>query len=152
MSTSPMITDNLDTANPQNALSAVLDTPVLHDTAKLVGRVLLALMFVIAGYSKIGGYEGTAKYMASAGVPGALLPLVIALELVGGALVIIGWQTRLVALALAGFTLIASFLFHYQLDNQMQFLLFMKNIAIVGGFLALFAAGAGRFSLDGRRG
>lgn len=126
----------------------MLNSPALSDTAKLVGRVLLALMFVLAGYSKIGGYAGTQQYMASAGVPGALLPLVIAVELLGGLMVVVGWKTRYAALALAAFTLVATLLFHTDWAQPMQQMIFMKNISVVGGFLVLFAAGAGRWSLD----
>jgi putative oxidoreductase len=126
----------------------MLNSPALSDTAKLVGRVLLALMFVLAGYSKIGGYAGTQQYMASAGVPGVLLPLVIAVELLGGLMVVVGWKTRYAALALAIFTLAATLLFHTNWAQPMQQMIFMKNISVVGGFLVLFAAGAGRWSLD----
>ncbi|MGO4738179.1 DoxX family protein [Bosea sp. 2KB_26] len=126
----------------------MLNSPALADGAKLVGRILLALMFVLAGYSKISGYAGTQQYMASAGVPAILLPLVIAVELLGGLMVVLGWKTRLAALALAGFTLAATLLFHMNWAQPMQQLLFMKNLSIVGGFLVLFAAGPGRLSLD----
>ena len=125
----------------------MLTSPALTDGAKLIGRILLALMFVLGGYSKIGGYAGTQAYMASAGVPGALLPLVIITELLGGLLIVVGYKTRLVALALAGFTLIAGLLFHMAPD-PVQKIMFMKNLAITGGFLVLFASGPGRWSLD----
>jgi putative oxidoreductase len=125
----------------------MLTSPALTDAAKLVGRILLALMFVMGGYSKIGGYAGTQSYMAAQGVPGILLPAVILLELVGGLMIVVGFKTRLVALALFGFTIIATILFHSAPD-RMQQLLFMKNLAVAGGFLVLFAAGPGRWSLD----
>ena len=115
----------------------------------LVGRVLLALMFVAAGYGKIGGYAGTQGYMESMGVPGMLLPLVIALELGGGLAIIAGWQTRIIALALAGFTLMAAFIFHLNFADPMQSILFMKNLSVAGGFLLLAAYGPGAFALDG---
>jgi len=85
------------------------------------------------------------------GVPGALLPLVIATELGGGLLIVLGLWTRLAALALAGFSLLAALLFHSNLGDQMQMILFLKNFAIAGGFLFLFAHGAGAWSLDARR-
>lgn len=120
----------------------------LENSAELAGRVLLAAIFLLAGLSKITGYEGTQAYMASAGVPGVLLPLVILLE-VGGALALIaGFQTRLAALALAGFSLAAAALFHNKLGDQMQFVLFFKNVAIAGGFLIVAVHGAGAWSLD----
>ena len=118
----------------------------------LAGRILLALIFLMAGLNKIGGYAGTQAYMESAGVPGALLPLVILLEVGGALALIVGWQTRLAAWALAGFTLLAGLLFHNDFGNQMQLIMFMKNLAITGGLLILAANGAGAFSLDARRG
>ncbi len=118
----------------------------------LAGRILLALIFLMAGLNKIGGYAGTQAYMESAGVPGALLPLVILVEVGGALALIIGWQTRLAAWALAGFTLLAGLLFHNDFGNQMQLIMFMKNLAITGGLLILAANGAGAFSLDARRG
>jgi putative oxidoreductase len=88
--------------------------------------------------------------MESQGVPGLLLPLVIIVELVGGLSVAVGWQTRLAAVALAGFTVVAALLFHYPVDEG-QMIHFMKNIAIAGGFLVLAMAGPGAWSLEGRR-
>lgn len=126
----------------------MLNNPALSDAAKLVGRILLALMFVLGGWSKISGYSGTQQYMASAGVPGILLPLVIIVELIGGLMIVVGYKTRLAALALFGFTIAASVLFHMNWAAPMQQLLFMKNLGIAGGFLLLFAAGAGAYSVD----
>jgi len=116
----------------------------------LAGRVLLAIMFVLAGYEKIGGYQGTQGYMESMGVPGMLLPLVIVLELGGGLAVIAGWQTRIMAIALAGFCVLAALIFHLDFADQMQSIMFMKNLAIAGGFLVLAAHGPGAFALDNR--
>lgn len=124
----------------------------MKDTALLLSRFLLALMFVVAGWGKIGGYAGTQGYMEAMGVPGFLLPLVILLELGGGLAIMVGFFTRTLSVFLAGFTLVAAFIFHYQPADQMQMLMFMKNISIVGGFLALAAAGAGAFSLDNKLG
>ncbi|WP_421197426.1 DoxX family protein [Aeromonas enteropelogenes] len=124
----------------------------MKDVALLVGRVLLALMFVMAGWSKIGGYAGTQGYMEAMGVPGFLLPLVILLELGGGLAIMLGLFTRSLSVLMAGFTLMAAFIFHYQPADQMQMLMFMKNISVAGGFLALAVAGAGAFSLDARLG
>jgi len=120
----------------------------MNDMALLVGRILLALMFVAAGWGKIGGYAGTQSYMETMGVPGFILPLVILLELGGGLAIMAGLFTRSFALLLAGFTLMASFIFHYQPAEKMQMLMFMKNVSAAGGFLALAVVGAGAFSLD----
>ena len=118
--------------------------------AELTGRILIAALFLDAGIGKITGYAGTVGYMQSQGVPGALLPLVIALE-VGGALAIIaGYRTRMVAALLAGFSIVSALIFHSGAD-QMQHILFMKNVAITGAFLLLIARGAGEWSLDARR-
>ncbi|MFQ2082185.1 DoxX family protein [Aeromonas veronii] len=124
----------------------------MKDVALLAGRVLLALMFVMAGWSKIGGYAGTQGYMEAMGVPGFMLPLVILLELGGGLAVVLGLFTRSLSVLLSGFTLMAAFIFHYQPAEQMQMLMFMKNVSVAGGFLALAAAGAGAFSVDARLG
>ena len=125
------------------------------DVAALVGRVLLALMFVWAGYGKITGYAGTAGWMASSGMPmvGLLLPLAILIELGGGIALIVGWKARWVALALAGFTLVASLIFHNYWTMtgaavMTNMLFFYKNVAVIGGMLMVFAFGPGRFSVD----
>jgi putative oxidoreductase len=126
-----------------------------RDVAALVGRVLLALMFVWAGYGKITGYAGTAGWMASTGMPmvGVLLPLAILVELGGGIALIVGFKARWVALALAGFTLIASLIFHNYWAKtgdavMTNMLFFYKNVAVMGGMLMVFAFGPGRFSID----
>lgn len=121
----------------------------LDKTADLAGRVLIASLFLITGVGKITGYAGTQAYMASQGVPGALLPLVIALEVGGGLAIVLGWHTRLVAALLAGFSIAAALIFHAGGDMTQQLML-MKNFAIAGGFLFLVARGAGEWSLDAR--
>jgi len=121
-----------------------------ENSADLAGRVLLAAMFLLSGIGKISGYAGTQGYMESMGVPGALLPLVIALEILGALAVIVGLRTRLAAAGLALFTLAAGFIFHGGAD-QMQQIMLLKNVAIAGGFLLLVARGAGDWSLDARR-
>jgi putative oxidoreductase len=122
----------------------------VRDLAELAGRILLASLFVLSGVSKLGAYAGTAAYMASLGVPGALLPLVIATELLGGLAIAFGWKTRITAFLLAGFTLIAAVVFHNNFADQIQMIMFLKNVSIAGGFLALVANGAGTISLDRR--
>ncbi len=118
----------------------------------LAGRILLAVLFLVAGVGKLGDYAGTQAYMASQGVPGALLPAVIALELGGAALVVAGLWTRIAALALAAFTVLAALLFHANFADPMQQIMFLKNLSIAGGFLLLAANGAGAWSVDARRG
>jgi len=122
-----------------------------QDLAAPVGRVLLALMFVLAGINKISSYSGVQGFMESMGVPGALLPVVIALELVGGLILMLGWHTRLTAFLLAGFTIVATLIFHSNLGDQTQFLFFMKNLSIAGGLLLVVSHGAGPYSIDNRQ-
>lgn len=117
-----------------------------------LGRVLLSLIFIIAGAGKIGAYAGTQAYMDSMGVPGVLLPLVIALELLGGLAIALGWQTRVVAFLLAGFCVLSAVIFHGNIGDQGEQIQFLKNLGLAGGFLALVAHGAGAWSLDNRRG
>ncbi|MEE9446895.1 MAG: DoxX family protein [Arenicellales bacterium] len=119
-----------------------------NDGLNLIGRLLMAVLFLPAGLQKISAYAGTQGYMEAMGVPGALLPLVILLEVGGAIALILGFKVRLVALALAGFSLSSAFMFHYQPAEEMQMIMFMKNIAIAGGFLLVASAGAGKFSLD----
>jgi putative oxidoreductase len=116
----------------------------------LAGRVLLAHIFLLAGINKITGYSGTQGYMEAMGVPGMLLPLVILLEIGGAVALIVGWQTRLAAYALALFSIVSALIFHSNLGEQMQMILFMKNWAMAGGLLVLAANGAGAFSLEPR--
>ncbi|MDR7148466.1 putative oxidoreductase [Hydrogenophaga palleronii] len=130
----------------------------LQNPLALVSRLLLAAVFLPAGISKIGGFEGTAGYIASVGLPMPALgaAVAIAVEVLGGVALILGLGTRWAALALAAFTLVASFFFHNfwampAEQQMMQQLMFMKNIGLVGGLLALVAFGAGAFSLDARR-
>jgi putative oxidoreductase len=128
-----------------------MSSDTVRASATLLGRLLLAALFVLEGWSKIRGYAPAAAYMERYSVPGALLPAVIALELGGGLLLAIGWQTRLAALALAVFCVLAALLFHANLAERSQLLHFEKDLAIAGGLLVLFAFGAGRYSVDGIR-
>jgi putative oxidoreductase len=130
-----------------------------QNAATLIGRVLIALLFVPSGFGKLTGFSGTVGYVASAGVP---LPEVAAgiavlVELVFGLLLLVGWQTRWVALGMAVFTFVISFIFHnfWAADaahHMSQFLNFYKNMAIAGGLLAYSAFGAGGWSFDALRG
>lgn len=122
-----------------------MNTQMTH----LAGRVLLALIFVIAGLGKLGNLAGTAGYMQSGGVPAFLLWPTIALEVLGGIALIVGFQTRYTAWALAAFCLVSGALFHSDFANQMQMTMFLKNVAIAGGLLVLSVA-ATPLSLDSR--
>lgn len=115
-----------------------------------IGRVLMSVIFIQAGINKMFGYAGAQGYMEAAGVPGALLPLVILLEAGGGLALLLGFFTRWLALAFAGFCVLAALLFHLHPDDQMQMISFMKNITIAGGFLVLAGAGPGALALDNR--
>lgn len=117
----------------------------------VAGRILLAHIFILSGYGKIAGYAGTQAYMASKGVPGEMLPLVILLELGGGLAILAGFMTRWAALALALFCVASAILFHFQPGNQAQMINFMKNLAMAGGFLVLAQAGAPYLSIDALR-
>ena len=120
-----------------------------HNVASLAGRILLSAMFITAGLSKLGeGYAHTQGYMEMMGVAGGLLPLVIATEVLAGIALLLGFQTRIAAFLLAGFTLLAAVLFHVDFSDQMQQILFMKNLAITGGLLALAAHGGGALSVN----
>ena len=109
---------------------------------------MLASIFIMAGASKIGAYAGTQAYMESVGVPGLLLPAVIALELLGGLAILAGFQTRIASVLLAGFTILAALIFHSDFAQQVQMILFMKNIAIAGAFLMLFSQGPGKWTIQ----
>src|SRR5262245_57731942 len=112
------------TVNPSTTLEAAV---------LALGRLLLASLFILEGWSKLRGYDAAATYMARFGVPGALLPAVIAVELGGGAAILVGWQTRLAALSLAVFCILAAVLFHANFSDRNQLLHFEKDIAIAGG-------------------
>jgi putative oxidoreductase len=120
----------------------------LASLTELAGRVLLAGLFLLSGLGKLGAYSATAAYMSSGGVPGALLPVVIATEVIGGVAIILGWKTRTVAVLLAGFSLLTAILFHRNFADQMQMIQFLKDVSITGGFLLLVANGAGPLSID----
>ncbi len=113
-----------------------------------IARLLIALIFFVSGINKIFSYTAIQGYMEAFNIPGGLLPLVIILQVFVGLAVIIGWRTRLAASALAGFCLISALIFHTNFAEQMQFILFMKNIAIAGGLLLLVANGPGAYALD----
>lgn len=133
------------TSNASNALSA---------SASLGGRVLLSAIFLLSGVSKISAPAGMIGYIEAVGLPFPTLALALAIltEGVGGIALILGYRTRLAAAGLAVFSVATALAFHNQLSDQNQFIHFFKNIAMAGGLAQVVAFGAGRFSLDARRG
>ena len=130
----------------------------LQAPLSLIGRLLLALLFVPAGYGKLTHFEGTVGYITSGGLPLPAVAAAVAIlaELGCGLALLVGFKARWAALALALFTLVATFVFHNfwavpEAAQMVQKLMFFKNIAVVGGLLTVAAWGAGALSLDGRR-
>lgn len=122
------------------------------DLLALGARVLIAPIFVLSGAAKLADPAGTIGYIGSVGLPlpEAGYAAAVAVELIGGLALLAGFKTRLVALALALFSLAAALAFHFQLGDQNQFIHFFKNLAMAGGLLQIAAFGAGRFSFDRR--
>ncbi len=119
----------------------------------LLGRILIAVLFVPAGFGKLTGFQGAVGYAESAGmpVPALAIAAAIAIELGGGLLLIVGYKTRWVAAAMALFAVVAALFFHRDFADQMQMINFQKNMAIAGGLLAFVYFGAGPFSVDNRK-
>lgn len=115
-----------------------------------LARLFIAIIFLMSGLNKIGNYANTAYWMEAVGVPSLFLPIVIALEIVGGLAIILGWKARIFSFLLAGFCMLSAIVFHSNFADQNEMINFMKNIAIAGGFLTITINGAGSFSLDGR--
>jgi len=120
----------------------------LDDVGFLVARILMPILFIVAGWGKITGYAGTQQYMESMGVPGFFLPLTILLEFGGGLAILFGFLTRTTALFTAGFTLLTAFIFHNNFAEGANSIMFMKNLTIAGGYLLLGITGPGAFSID----
>jgi putative oxidoreductase len=123
----------------------------LIDAVVLIGRALMAIIFIDEGCGKIGHYSDVAGYMVDHGVTSLLLPLVILTELGGGLMILGGLMTRWAAIALAGFSILAALIFHSDGADAGQTINFQKNLAIAGGFLVLAALGPGAWSLDNWR-
>ncbi|PWF42104.1 DoxX family protein [Massilia glaciei] len=121
------------------------------DLTHVAGRVMLSLIFVMSGFGKLTSAEATMGYMQAMGVPTLLFWPTVALELLAGLAIIAGFQTRLAALALAGFCVVSGALFHSNFADQIQMILFMKNIAMAGGLLLLVSSGATGMSVDTAR-
>ena len=123
----------------------------MNQVAHLFGRILLALIFVLSGIGKLADPSGTMQYMQAMGVPGILLWPTIGLELLGGIAIAVGYQTRVAAFALAGFCVVSALIFHRHLGDQVQMIMFLKNLAMAGGFLLLVSSGATSYALERRR-
>jgi putative oxidoreductase len=135
------------------ATAAAPKAAALNDRLALVGRVMIAAIFILSGISKIQAPAYMMGYIASVGLPFPALALAIAVavELGGGIALILGYRTKAVAAILAIFSVVTALAFHNQLADQNQFIHFFKNIAMAGGLLQVVALGAGRYSLDARR-
>lgn len=124
----------------------------MTNTQLLVARILLGLLFVMAGIGKLGDVAGFGGYMASGGIPAFLAWPVVLFEIVFGLALIAGFQTKIVAYALAAFCVASGFLYHFDLANQMQVTQLLKNLALAGGYAAIAAVGAGAWSVDAKLG
>lgn len=124
-----------------------------NQTLPLIGRILIAAIFLVSGLGKLAAPGATIGYIGSLGLPAPMLGYVAAmtLELAGGVLLIVGYRTQLVAALLAAYSLITALIFHHALGDQNQMFHFLKNVAMAGGLIHVVAYGAGAFSLDSRR-
>lgn len=120
----------------------------LDDAGVLVARILMPILFIVAGWGKISGYAGTQQYMEAMGVPGFLLPLTILLELGGGLAILFGFLTRTTAIITAVFTILTALLFHSDFSQGPNSIMYMKNFSIAGGYLLLAIFGPGAYSID----
>ena len=121
-----------------------------HTYGILVARILMAIIFIMAGLGKTADVAGFAGYMASGGIPAFLAWPVILFEILGGLAILIGYQTRIVALALAAFSVLSGVMFHFVPADQMQMTMLFKNLAMAGGYIALALYGAGPLSVDAK--
>lgn len=133
--------------NPNVIVKNMVTQSGVENIVTLVARILMAYIFIIAGWGKLSAYGATAGYMESMGVPAALLPVTILVEFGGGLALLFGFQARLAAFGLGIFSIITAFIFHGA-DDQIQQINFMKNLAMSGGLFYLMLHGAGRLSLD----
>ena len=131
--------------NPNVVVKNIISQPHTEAIVTLIARVLMAYIFIVAGWGKITAYSATAGYMESMGVPAAMLPLTIFVELGGGLALLFGFQARFAAFGLAIFSLITAVLFHGGAEDGINF---MKNLAMAGGLFFLMLHGAGKFSVD----
>lgn len=122
----------------------------MNPITTLVARILLALLFIMAGIGKLSDVQSFTGYLVSGGLPAILAWPSILLEIVGGIAILVGYQTRITAPALAAFSVAAAVLYHFDPSNQLEMAMFMKNFAIAGGFLLLTVSGAGAYSIDAK--
>lgn len=120
----------------------------INTNAPIVGRILIAVLFLLAGFGKLADVQGFTGYLQSGGLPGFLAWPAILFEIAVGILLIIGYQTRLVGLAGAAFCVVSAALYHNNFADQTQMIMFLKNLAIAGGFLLLAANGPGKYAMD----
>ena len=125
-----------------------MDRIKLTGGVDLLGRLMLAALFLNDGWTVVNNYGATAEYLSQFDVPPLMLIPALILQVVGGLLVAVGWNTRLAALALSFFCISTALIFHNQFDDPNEVIQFWKDLAIAGGFLILAAHGAGAFSLD----
>jgi len=123
----------------------------MNQYSHLIGRIFLAAIFVLSGAGKVSDPAGTMGYMQAMGVPALLFWPTVAVELLGGLAVVVGFQTKLVSYLLAGFCLITALFFHRHFADQMQMIMFLKNVSMAGGFLLLASSGATALSIDSRK-
>ena len=133
--------------NPNVIVKNIVTQPTTDHVIALVARIMMAYIFLIAGWGKITAYSATVGYMESMGVPGGLLPLTILVEFGGGLALLFGFQARLAAFGLGVFSILTALIFHDGAD-QAQAINFMKNLAMAGGLFFLMLHGAGKFSVD----
>lgn len=131
--------------NPNVVVKNIVNQPAANASIALIARILMAYIFLVAGWGKITAYSATVGYMESMGVPGAMLPLTILVEFGGGLALLFGFQARFAAFGLGVFSLITAFLFH---GGEADAINFMKNFAMAGGLFFLMLHGAGKLSLD----
>lgn len=131
--------------NPNVVVKNVVNQVNTDATLALIARILMAYIFIVAGWGKVTAYQATVGYMESMGVPAVMLPFTILVELGGGLALLFGFQARFAAMGLGMFSLITAFLFHGGADDGINF---MKNLAMAGGLFFLMLHGAGKFSID----
>ncbi|WP_312966537.1 DoxX family protein [Acinetobacter gerneri] len=131
--------------NPNVIVKNVVQQPTVNAVITLIARILMAYIFLVAGWGKITAYAATTQYMESMGVPAALLPVTILVEFGGGLALLFGFQVRFAALGLGVFSIITAFIFHHGAEDAINF---MKNFAMAGGFFFLMLQGAGKLSID----